>query len=102
MSAAGQDGDAHVVLSAITRIYEGRDAGPPDVEALGPLDLTLARGEFFAVVGPSGCGKSTLLDVIAGLARPTSGTVAFEGARVEGRVPVAADAPVDFGSLMAP
>src|SRR5437660_11426914 len=82
-----EGGDAHVVLSAITRVYEGRGARP-DVEALGPLDLTLARGEFFAVVGPSGCGKSTLLDVIAGLARPTSGTVAFEGARVEGRVPV--------------
>jgi NitT/TauT family transport system ATP-binding protein len=83
---AVEGGDAHVVLSAITRTYEGRDARP-DVEALGPLDLTLARGEFFAVVGPSGCGKSTLLDVIAGLARPTSGTVVFEGARIEGRVP---------------
>ncbi|TMG97709.1 MAG: ABC transporter ATP-binding protein [Betaproteobacteria bacterium] len=81
-----EGGDAHVVLSAITRVYEGRGARP-DVEALGPLDLALARGEFFAVVGPSGCGKSTLLDVIAGLARPTSGTVVFEGARVEGRVP---------------
>src|SRR6059058_3406368 len=81
-----EDGDAHVVLSAITRVYEGRGARP-DVEALGPLDLALARGEFFAVVGPSGCGKSALLDVIAGLARPTSGTVVFEGARVEGRVP---------------
>jgi len=79
-------GDAHVVLSAITRVYGGHGARP-DVEALGPLDLTLAHGEFFAVVGPSGCGKSTLLDVIAGLATPTSGTVVFEGARVEGRVP---------------
>ena len=45
--------------------------GPPVVQALGPIDLTIWRGEFFSVVGPSGCGKSTLLDVLAGLARPT-------------------------------
>jgi NitT/TauT family transport system ATP-binding protein len=45
------------------------------------------RGEFFAVVGPSGCGKSTLLEIIAGLSRPTEGTVTFEGKPVAGEVP---------------
>ena len=49
--------------------------------------LTLKRGEFFAVVGPSGCGKSTLLEVLAGLQRPTAGTVTFEGRPVAGEVP---------------
>ncbi|MBM3556644.1 MAG: ABC transporter ATP-binding protein [Alphaproteobacteria bacterium] len=55
--------------------------------ALGPIDLALRRGEFFAVVGPSGCGKSTLLDVLAGLSPPTAGTVTFEGKPVAGEVP---------------
>jgi NitT/TauT family transport system ATP-binding protein len=70
-------------LRAVTRVYPG--ARP--VHALGPLDLDIARGEFFSVVGPSGCGKSTLLDVLAGLSPPTAGTVAFEGRPVAGQVP---------------
>jgi NitT/TauT family transport system ATP-binding protein len=76
----------HVKLSAVTRVYPGTE-GQRSVHALGPVDLGLKRGEFFSVVGPSGCGKSTLLDVIAGLARPSAGTVEFEGAVVAGRVP---------------
>ena len=42
----------------------------PPVQALGPIDLDLRKGEFFAVIGPSGCGKSTFLEVLAGLQRP--------------------------------
>jgi NitT/TauT family transport system ATP-binding protein len=44
----------------------------------------LQRGEFFAVVGPSGCGKSTLLDVMAGLARVSSGNILFEDREING------------------
>jgi len=62
---------SHVALRGVTRVYPGKTP----VHALGPLDLELAQGEFFAVVGPSGCGKSTLLDVMAGLASPSSGEV---------------------------
>ena len=75
--------DPHVVMRGVVRRYEG----PPPVHALGPIDLDLARGEFFSVVGPSGCGKSTLLDLLCGLARPTSGTVSFEGQELRGEVP---------------
>ncbi|HEX8012965.1 MAG TPA: ABC transporter ATP-binding protein [Casimicrobiaceae bacterium] len=59
----------------------------PDVHALGPIDLSLPSGEFFAVVGPSGCGKSTLLEVIAGLSPPTRGEVLFNGSPVRDSVP---------------
>lgn len=78
------DGQAtHAALRGVTRVYPG--ATP--IHALGPLDLDLARGEFFSVVGPSGCGKSTLLDVLAGLNPPTAGSVSFEGRPVAGEVP---------------
>src|ERR1700691_1557479 len=77
---------AHVSLSGVTRIY-GAGALGHDVHALGPLDLELQKGEFFAVVGPSGCGKSTLLDLIAGLAPASAGAVTFEGRPVKGEVP---------------
>ena len=74
---------AHAVLRGVTRVYPGTS----QVHALGPIDLDIARGEFFSVVGPSGCGKSTLLDVLAGLNPPTAGTIAFEGKPVAGSVP---------------
>jgi NitT/TauT family transport system ATP-binding protein len=72
-----------VALRGVTRVYPGKTP----VHALGPLDLELAPGEFFAVVGPSGCGKSTLLDVMAGLASPSAGEVLFENRNVKGQVP---------------
>jgi NitT/TauT family transport system ATP-binding protein len=77
--------DVHVTLSGVTKVFRRSEGG--DVEALGPVDFALVRGEFFAVVGPSGCGKSTLLEVIAGLTPPTAGRVEFEGKPIEGGVP---------------
>jgi NitT/TauT family transport system ATP-binding protein len=61
--------------------------GGPPVHAVGPLDLELRAGEFFAVVGPSGCGKSTLLELIAGLQRATAGEIVLEGRAIGGRIP---------------
>jgi taurine transport system ATP-binding protein len=54
-----------------------------EVTAVGPVDLTVAEGEFLVLVGASGCGKSTLLRLIAGFETPTTGTV-----RVAGKEPV--------------
>ena len=79
----GDEQIAHATLRGVTRVYPG----VTPVHALGPLDLDLARGEFFSVVGPSGCGKSTLLDVLAGLSPPTAGKISFEGKPVVGEVP---------------
>jgi NitT/TauT family transport system ATP-binding protein len=75
--------ESHVELNEVVRWYDG----PPAIHALGPIDLVVARGEFFSIVGPSGCGKSTLLDVMCGLAAPTSGSVRFEGKELRAEVP---------------
>lgn len=79
--------EPHAVVAGVTKAFETpneKSGKKTPMQALGPVDLTLRRGEFFSVVGPSGCGKSTLLDVIAGLTKPTSGTVHFEGQPVVG------------------
>ncbi|HZR71834.1 ABC transporter ATP-binding protein [Bradyrhizobium sp.] len=74
----------HVALNGVTKVFESKLGR---IEALGPIDLELRQGEFFAVVGPSGCGKSTLLDIIAGLATPSSGAATFEGKPIQDKVP---------------
>jgi NitT/TauT family transport system ATP-binding protein len=87
MTATVPDLQIHASLAGVTRTYPAVAGHQQPVHALGPLDLELRRGEFFAVVGPSGCGKSTLLEVLAGLQIPTDGTVIFEGRAVAGDVP---------------
>src|SRR5580692_6236928 len=72
---------AHAALRGITCVYHSQGRS---LHALGPVDLSLARGEFFSVVGPSGCGKSTLLDILAGLNPPQTGTAHFEGKPIQG------------------
>ena len=61
-----------IELTDVSRVYE---AAP----ALCGVSLTVQPGEFVAVMGPSGSGKSTLLNLIAGLDRPSSGTVVVDG-----------------------
>jgi putative ABC transport system ATP-binding protein len=63
-----------VEVSGLVKTFEGGL-----VRALDGAELTVAAGEFIAVVGPSGCGKSTLLHLIAALDRPDAGTIRVNG-----------------------
>ena len=64
------------------RYYVERDGR--QVLALSDVSLSVAEGEFVAIVGPSGCGKTTLLNIVAGLLKYDVGTVAIDGVRVDG------------------
>ena len=59
-----------------------RYQGPPEVEVLRGVSLTVAGGDLLAIAGPSGSGKSTLLHVMGTLDRPTAGTVRVAGQEV--------------------
>jgi putative ABC transport system ATP-binding protein len=67
-------------LRGVTKRYPG----PPPLEVLREVDLTVAAGEMLAITGPSGSGKSTLLHLMGTLDRPTSGTVQVGGVEVGG------------------
>lgn len=56
-----------------------------EVTALEDVTLTLADEEFVCIVGPSGCGKTTLLKLMAGLLKPTSGSIDFDDGPKNGR-----------------
>jgi ABC-type nitrate/sulfonate/bicarbonate transport system ATPase subunit len=58
-------------VRGLAKNYVGADGRT--VEALLPVDLDIAPGEFVVVVGPSGCGKSTMLNILAGLIAPSAG-----------------------------
>lgn len=55
--------------------------------ALHDVSVSMESGEFVSLVGPSGCGKSTILRLVAGLIRPTMGTVTLDGREIDGPAP---------------
>ncbi|HEY7429837.1 MAG TPA: ABC transporter ATP-binding protein [Streptosporangiaceae bacterium] len=59
----------------ITDVSKAFGRGSTALLALDKISLTVGRGEFVCLIGASGCGKSTLLSLVAGLDRPTAGTV---------------------------
>ncbi|MFN2238532.1 MAG: ABC transporter ATP-binding protein [Thermoanaerobaculia bacterium] len=74
------DGEALVQLREVEKTFR---RGSEEVHVLSKLDLDIPRGEFLALMGPSGSGKSTLLNLIAGLDRPTRGTIDVDGQRID-------------------
>ncbi|MGP3957741.1 ABC transporter ATP-binding protein [Nonomuraea sp. 3N208] len=79
-----------ISLHGLTKIFPG------GVRALDGIDLTIADGEFFALLGPSGCGKTTLLRTIAGLETPTAGSVRIDGRDVTALPPGDRDVAMVF------
>ena len=68
-----------VNIDKVRKIYK-RDQF--DVPVLNGISLTVPRGDFLALMGPSGSGKTTLLNLIAGIDRPTSGSISVDGKEI--------------------
>ena len=89
-------GDGLLCFSGVSVDYgTGEDA----VHALADISLCVERGTVLALIGASGCGKSTLLRVVAGLVRPTAGTLHADGANVDPRMLRIGFLPQNYGLL---
>jgi putative ABC transport system ATP-binding protein len=71
--------DSIVTATDVHRRYGEGDAA---VDALAGVSVSFERGRFSAIMGPSGSGKSTLMHILAGLDRPTSGSVVLDGVEI--------------------
>ncbi|MGO4815874.1 ATP-binding cassette domain-containing protein, partial [Cupriavidus sp. 2MCAB6] len=82
MSATAPDESPAIELINVSRRFLTPDG--KSMTAIRDFNMSVARGEFVAVVGPTGCGKSTTLNLVTGLARPSSGEVRLFGEPVDG------------------
>jgi NitT/TauT family transport system ATP-binding protein len=78
-----RDSERHpnaIVLSGVSKVFETRRG---EVRALDEIGLSIRNKEFVCLLGPSGCGKSTILSIIAGLLKPSAGSVRIQNGSVE-------------------
>jgi ABC-type Fe3+/spermidine/putrescine transport system ATPase subunit len=75
-------------LQGVGKRFDASGAAP--TLAVDDFTLDIASGEFLVIVGPSGCGKTTVLNMLAGLERPTAGTVTLDGRAITAPGPSAA------------
>ncbi|MFV3131563.1 ABC transporter ATP-binding protein [Niveispirillum sp. KHB5.9] len=78
------EGDAPAGGLSIRHVAKGFDIDGRRLSVLDHINLTIAPGQFVAIVGASGCGKSTLLRLIAGLERQDTGEILLDGKPVDG------------------
>ncbi len=74
------DPEPFIGLAGVRKTYR---MGRLDYPALRGVDLEIGAGELVAIVGPSGSGKTTILNLVAGIDRPTGGTVTVDGRRID-------------------
>jgi putative ABC transport system ATP-binding protein len=72
-----------VALIELVQVEKTYRMGGLDYRALRGVDLEICSGELVALVGPSGSGKTTILNLVAGIDRPTAGTVTVDGRRID-------------------
>jgi putative ABC transport system ATP-binding protein len=77
------DGAATAPIIELAGAAKAYRTGRLEFLALRGVDLTIAAGEMVAITGPSGSGKSTIVNLIAGIDRPTAGTVTVNGSRLD-------------------
>jgi NitT/TauT family transport system ATP-binding protein len=89
-----------IAVESVSRHFAA--SGGRDIAALKDISLDVRDGEFAVVVGASGCGKTTLLRIIAGLDRPTGGSVRISGRAVTSPPPEAVFLFQDFSRSLLP
>ena len=66
-----------ISIQGLTKTYKS------GLQALKPIDLTIAKGEIFALLGPNGAGKTTLISILCGIVTPSTGTVIADGHNIQ-------------------
>lgn len=101
MSAVERHADSStaIELAEVSLCY-GSGAGV--VEILSGINLSVRAGEFLSIIGPSGCGKTTLLRLMAGLVRPTTGSIVSDGRPIERPSRERAIVFQDYGKALLP